>query len=469
MSPALTYRVEQIRQRWWVVVLATAVALLAASLASLTAHPAYVGKSSLVLTSPGRWSEQDIQMVIGYTTLFNDPATIDRLRATKTIPEDVTLEARPVAASPILTIEATADDPAVAQEAATSAAEAFRDDINSAARTATDDAVADLERKFSDLMQRFPDATGGLASELESSLQDQIYALRTDLTNQLHDLQRQAGVTKIAPPLVFNLVQGVAGGLLLGILAALGMAAMSTRIMNSTDLRKKTGIEPLVEVPRPRSVRKSTLREDRIRKLANIVGSQDSPGSVVIALTDGRGGRGAGAIAEALAIVLAQQEYRTVLVYADNEVSHAAEDAGFNDELRDTKPVHQMLEDGGVQSLKVLPRRRFFANRHSPVSTERISAVLDEIRAGADIIVVAAPSIADSTHAQPICAAADFTVLVVDTRSARAGDVTSAVEVLGRARAAVLGVVLVHGNMRATETAGHESRHPDTAARSPHR
>ena len=58
-------------------------------------------------------------MAVGYATLFNEPATIDRLRATTKIPEDVTFEARTVAASPILTIEATADDPKVAQDAAT--------------------------------------------------------------------------------------------------------------------------------------------------------------------------------------------------------------------------------------------------------------------------------------------------------------------------------------------------------------
>ena len=57
-------------------------------------------------------------MVVGYMTIFNDPATITRLRTTTKIPEDVTFEARTVAASPILAIEATADDPKVAQDAA---------------------------------------------------------------------------------------------------------------------------------------------------------------------------------------------------------------------------------------------------------------------------------------------------------------------------------------------------------------
>ena len=36
---------------------------------------------------------------------------------------------------------------------------------------------------------------------------------------------------------------------MLGILAALGLAALSTRLTNSADLRDKTGVEPLVEMP----------------------------------------------------------------------------------------------------------------------------------------------------------------------------------------------------------------------------
>ena len=53
------------------------------------------------------------------------------IEATTKIPEDVTFEARTVAASPILSIEATANSPEVAQDAAEQMAKAFRADINS--------------------------------------------------------------------------------------------------------------------------------------------------------------------------------------------------------------------------------------------------------------------------------------------------------------------------------------------------
>ncbi len=88
--------------------------MASAALTSMSSSPVYVGKSTLVLVS-NRSPVEEAPMAVGYATLFNDPATIARLRATHDIPRDVTFEARTVAASPILTIEAIAQDPETAQ------------------------------------------------------------------------------------------------------------------------------------------------------------------------------------------------------------------------------------------------------------------------------------------------------------------------------------------------------------------
>jgi len=88
----MSKRMEQIRQRWWVVVVVAALGVLVAAASSLPTHPTYAGRSTLVLS--GSAPEQDALMVVGYMTIFNDPATITRLRTTPKIPEDVTFEAR---------------------------------------------------------------------------------------------------------------------------------------------------------------------------------------------------------------------------------------------------------------------------------------------------------------------------------------------------------------------------------------
>ena len=140
---------EQIRQRWWVVVVVAALGVLVAAASSVLAHPTYAGRSTLVLSVHA--PDQDALMVVGYMTIFNDPATITRLRTTTKIPEDVTFEARTVAASPILTIKATADDPKVAQDAAYDMAVALRADITASQLAGTDGYIADLERQLAEI------------------------------------------------------------------------------------------------------------------------------------------------------------------------------------------------------------------------------------------------------------------------------------------------------------------------------
>ena len=283
----------------------------------------------------------------------------------------------------------------------------------------------------------------GTSNPYYAVLRDRIDSARALQSNALQPLQPRAGVTENAPNIASRLVQGAVGGLLLGILAALGLAAVSTRLTNAADLRDKTGVEPLVEVPAAGSVERDRLRQDRLRTLANLISLEDLPKPTVIALTDSRGARGARDVAEALAEISAQQGGRTVLIYADNDASPPAVGAGFNDALADSGLAHEVLIDGDVESLKILPAGSILADRHSLVTRERIDAVLGKLRTDADTIIIAAPAIAETTDAQLVCAAADVTILVVTRRSSRAGDVTSAAQTLANAHAVSWGAVLI--------------------------
>ncbi len=101
-----------------------------------------------------------------------------------------------------------------------------------------------------------------------------------------------------------------------------------------------------------------------------------------------------------------------------------------------------------METLKVLPRGGFFANQYSHMTRARIVAVLDELRARADAVVVVAPSVVDTVDAQLLCAAADVTIVIVDARSSRTDDVNSVVGVVEKAGATVLGAVLINGSKR---------------------
>jgi Mrp family chromosome partitioning ATPase len=445
MNSTWKRRIEQVRRRWWVVAAVTVLALAGATMSALTTPTTYVGKSTLVLS--GRTPEQDAVMMVGYLTIFREPATIPRLRAGTSIPADVTFDAQTVASSPILTIEATASDPGTAQSAATAIGVAFSDDINAVQKEGIQDNVTDLERQLGQIPRVDPN---GATNPYYASLQERIDAARANLADQLTALQPEAGVTEVAPNIMSALGRAAIGGLVLGVLAALGLAAVSSRVTSEDDLREKTGIEPLVELPGPRSGESAGVRRDRLRTLTNLISLEDLPKPTVIALTAGHGTWGSRNIAAELAELSARRHERAVLVYADNEPAQSRGEAGFNEALADPSRIPDLLRDGDIPSLKVLAVGAHLADRYPLATRERILAVLDELRSHGDIVLVAAPAISDGSDASLLCAAADAAILVVAAGS-RAGDISAAAEALERAHAAVLGAVLID----ATQTSTH--------------
>ncbi len=441
MNPTTKRRFDQIRRRWRTVLVITVLAMLTTLQPLLLSKPTYAATSTLVLSSPGRNPVEDAAMAVGYATLLNQPATVDRLRANGNIPADVTFEARMVGASPILTIEATATDPTVAQDAAQTMAEAFRDDINSVRQRRNAKAIHDRQAELDSLLSRpGPD---GFMNPMAPAVQQELNTLRADSTDQLQELQLRAGVTQVSAHIAFQFLARALGGLLLGVLAALGLASLSTRLANAADLLEKTGVKPLAEIPTGGTAEMDRLREDRLRALANVVSMQDLPKSTVVAVTDSHGACGAVELAAALARLSAGQGNSTVLVHTMNDPSLRS--PGFNEALADHKVVSSVLQPGTVESLKVMRSGSGLADRYPLVSRERIVAVFDELRADTDVIVVASPAISDDIDAQPICAAADFTIVVVDRNRTRASDVTAAVETLADTHAVLMGAVLVDG------------------------
>lgn len=445
MNPKVRRRIEQVRHRWWVVLVVAGLGALSA-LPLLGASPTYTATSTLVLSSPGRNPVEDATMITGYSGLFNDPATIDRLKIGHGIPDGVTFEARMVGASPILTISAVADDPRVAQDSALKMAEAFTDDINSVRQRRNDKAIQETQHQLDQLLAQ-PGPEGAM-NQLVPVVQQRLDSLRADSTDQVQELQPRGGVAENAPHMMTELALRTGGGLVLGVLAALALATLSTRVTNPEDLLEKTGVETLVDVPSGDSLSQRKLRESRLRRLANLVSLQDLPKSTVVAVTDSRGATGAQELAEQLATLSAKQGYRTVLVYADEGTAPASAGAGFSEVLADPGMAEDALGAGTVDSLKIMSSGALVADRYSLVSREKVVAVVDELRTLADTIVIAAPSITESVDAQPICAAADRTVLVVDRRSSRVSGVVAAVEALTDARADLLGAVLVGSTER---------------------
>lgn len=393
----LTKYLHQIWTRRWIALAVTVVVAGIATWTSTQAQPTYVGKSVLIVASPGRAPDQDAVMVAGYAQLFNDPATIEQLRAEKQIPGDVAFEARTAADSPILTIEATAGNADLAASSAQSMAEAFSQDVNTARQQGTAAGIADLSGQLAAL--RTPPTTvageqapvAGPDSQTAATLLDRILTMKYDSTNQLHALEPRGGVAEQAPAVARNIGLGTLGGLILGCLTAIVMARTSSRVKTASDVREKTGVEPIAHIPSGGTAELDDIRGNEVRSLVNLVSLELLTKSTVVTLAGTTAGQSTWAMAREMAELWASQGYRTVLVEAaDNGLGNDQED-GFFACLRERGLVHGLLRDGDAHGLKVLTAGRVHDDEFTHLTRERVAEVVDELRADADFIVVAAP------------------------------------------------------------------------------
>ena len=219
----LTGQVQQVRRYWWVVAVVVGLAMAGALVSALFASVTYTSRASLILSTNNRSPDQDAVLVQGYVDYFNDAAYQSQLLGDTGITSAVTLSARAAASSPIMLIEATASSPQSAEEAALQVAEAFRQDINAQRESQIKDAQARLKAQISAL-----DAKDSQDAVVIASLRDQIASLEAERDDLLQELQYRGGTAENAPSVVTNTVFALVGGLLIGIIAALGVARVAS-------------------------------------------------------------------------------------------------------------------------------------------------------------------------------------------------------------------------------------------------
>ncbi|GAF50720.1 hypothetical protein [Rhodococcus wratislaviensis] len=448
---ALRIHIEHIWRHKWVVAAIAALAVLGALYTSFGAGMAYTGKSVLTIDSQARLPEQDVALARGYADTLNYLPYQERLRVAAGIPEDVTVDAGTAASGPMVIVEATSGDSAVAEASAAGMAEAFRDDFNANWRAGRDRAIADLE------VERNEDLTAlgslppegpetALRTASANGIQDRISQLQADTTGQLQVLQSSAGVVGTAPSPARNLVLALFGGLVLGSVAALALAGLENRLTNRDEIREHLGVDTLVEIPPGGSASANRLREQRFKQLANVVGLADLSRPATIAVTAPRETEGTAQVAEAIAEYRAIQGERTLLVRADLRGSGTdGEPAGVGDFLRSTRSisVEEILQAGPRSHMRVMGPGVREIDSYSLFTRSGVAGLIALGRRAADLTVVETQPIVDAAESQVVCAAVDRIVLVIDKTTAHIADAKEACRLLAQADATLLGAIII--------------------------
>jgi len=433
---SLESKLTAVRRYWWIVLAVVSLAVLSALLFTARTPTTYLGRTSLIVSSNDRSPEQDAVLVQGYVSYFNNGPYQQQLLA-ETGVDATSLSAQAAAASPILVISATAADPDSAQSAAIAVAKAFKDDINKTHDQRTAAALKTLQGELDAARARKNNAT------VIAALRDQIRQLQADRDNVLQELQSRGGVSVQPPSLFSNLIFAFAGGLIMGVLAALALARFSPRLRSRYDVADKVGLNTLVELPGPRAKGAQLWREQRLRQLTNILrASLAGPG--VVAVTQATDGAATRVVARGLAMEWATQGYATVLVRLGGRMESLLSRIG------QTTPVGPVVASaalsrmraGPVPGMSILDMRPRLAGGTPRLPAMKVTELLELEQLVGAFVIIETPAVVDSADAQAASLAADATILVIDTQVAKVPETREAVGVLRQPGVVLLGAVL---------------------------
>ncbi|NMN96660.1 Wzz/FepE/Etk N-terminal domain-containing protein [Antrihabitans stalactiti] len=442
LSGALGVLVERIRRRWWVVAIVVAVALLGGAVSAFTAKPTYTAKAALSATTDSE-NEEGSALILGLIYLFNDPTYQESLRANGDLPAGASANASAAAASPIFTIDVTADSPEVAKTVAAKLGEKYLQHVNERLRDARDKTIAALRKPFDDRLAR-----NEYISFVEwNQLGADINKVNAGTEKDLWNLQLDSAPTTNGSSKAMTLALALGGGLFVGCLAAVLLAGLSGRMRSRAEVREKSDLDPLVVIP---TVSASTPdeRSEQFERLANFVGLASPGGFTSIAVAAPRDTDSLPEVARAIAERRALQGTRTILVRA-NLVASGEHPKGLRDYLHSPGDgIASYIEGSPQDRFQELDVGKGGGDPFALISKESFSKLIDELGQRAELVVVETPAILTAAEAQVICALTDRTLLVIEQGS-QAADLNESVHLLKQIDADILGVAMLEVDERA--------------------
>lgn len=373
-------------------------------------------------------------LALAYIFLFNDPSFQDALNRKAKVPAGVTSVAEPATVGSIFYIDATASTPEAARAAASALATTFRTEINGALDDAKKQAIDSVEAPFEERYTQRLEVPG----DERAGLQEQINTINANTNGMVNSVSLDSAVTATSPQRTTTLLTALGGGLVVGVLMALGVDIASRRVRTGFDVTDKTAYTTALVIADPDD--DGSARSADLQHLPNRVMSGSDTRPHVIAVVAAQSGATAAArqLAETMASSLGTVEVSSLLVRTDARRSVGASTAlRFVDALVDADlDLGEVMspEVGGICTIEVGNR---VLDPIGVITRTSVARFLDAARKQAEVVVLEAPIIAESPEAQIICAQADVVITVVDPATASVSDVSDTYRLLAEVKAPI--------------------------------
>lgn len=275
------------------------------------------------------------------------------------------------------------------------------------------------------------------------------------------------------PRLATTIGLGLLGGLVLGLTAAALRSTLDTKLRGLSDIAQVTdaavlGVigydssvrtHPLFVHSDPRSPRAEAFRS--LRTNLQFVGLSEAGRSFVV--TSSLPSEGKSTTSANLAIALAESGARVVLVDGDLRRPRLAElmgldgTAGLTDALIGRTELDDVLQPWGRGGLTVLPAGMTPPNPSELLGSLGMQALLDELGAAFDFVIIDAPPLLPVTDAAVISTRTSGAIMVAASGRASRGQLAQALDILDRIGSRVVGVVATMVPVKSTGSYGYAS------------
>jgi succinoglycan biosynthesis transport protein ExoP len=241
-------------------------------------------------------------------------------------------------------------------------------------------------------------------------------------------------------------------GLMVGSISAVMLEQLDKSVGTELDVQRFTRVPVLGSVPRVRSHSANSL-DARLGKEAfrairtNIRFALATPPKS-ITVTSAEPGEGKSTVSANLAIALAEQGLRVVLVDADlrrprvHELLHMEVSPGLADVLRGHAELEDAVRTSTVMDLHVVTGGRANGNAPELVGGEGFAKLLSRLEDSFDAVVIDTAPILAFTDAALISVVSDGTLIVARARKTDGNKLREAVNKLQRVGAPLAGIVL---------------------------
>ena len=238
----------------------------------------------------------------------------------------------------------------------------------------------------------------------------------------------------VRPRTMLTLVLAMVAGLMTGLGASLGAELIDTRIRTAPTAARVTGLHLLGQIPfderslieagpmdgpacqtRPRSTIANAFR--LIRARLDLI--REARNAKVVMVTGPAGGEGKSAVAANLAVVMAQSGRRILLIDTDLKTPSlhllfgVSRNRGLVHVLRGLMSSERVIRNTSVTNLDLLVSGPEVADPTALFETNELAECLEPLRSEYDLIIIDAPSVAESADATLIGSMVDAVVLVV--------------------------------------------------------